>query len=162
MDVLILRCQVLSLLVVKEGIPLAFFLHHTNRLLSETQVKDSKMLKDFDVTEEKFEKGLISQGRIIHPKAYNLESKHFDMYEDAVRLMKSKDLKAFDLKEESSRPDSYGSDNFGLGCLLLRRLVERQVRFVEVQLSGWDTHQITFLGYPKGVRFWTRLYHLAR
>ena len=35
------------------------------------------------------------------------------MYDDAVRLMKSKDLKAFDLKEESeSTRESYGSDNF--------------------------------------------------
>ena len=71
------------------------------------------------------------------------------MYDDAVRLMKSKDLKAFDLNEESeSIRESYGSDNFGQGVLLARRLVERQVRFVEVQLGGWDTHQNNFSRVP--------------
>ena len=72
------------------------------------------------------------------------------MYDDAVRLQESKDLKAFDLKEESeSTRESYGSDNFGQGVLLARRLVERQVRFVEVQLGGWDTHQNNFSRVPE-------------
>ena len=72
------------------------------------------------------------------------------MYDDAVRLMESNDLKAFDLKDESeSTRESYGSDNFGQGVLLARRLVERQVRFVEVQLGGWDTHQNNFSRVPE-------------
>src|SRR5262249_27175141 len=36
--------------------------------------------------------------------------------------------------------DGYGRNLFGQGCLLARRLVERQVPFVEVTLNGWDTH----------------------
>ena len=72
------------------------------------------------------------------------------MYDDAVRLMKSKDIKAFDLKEETQATrDSYGTENFGQGVLLARRLVERQVRFVEVQLGGWDTHQNNFTRVPE-------------
>ena len=64
-----------------------------------------------------------------------------DMYEDAVRLMRSQDLDAFDLgKEPQLVREAYGSDKFGQGVLLARRLVEKQVRFVEVQLGGWDTH----------------------
>lgn len=68
-----------------------------------------------------------------------------DAYEDAVRLMKSKELEVFDLnREPSARRDAYGRNAFGQGCLLARRLVEREVRFVEVTYGGWDTHQNNF------------------
>ncbi|HYF01667.1 MAG TPA: DUF1501 domain-containing protein [Planctomycetota bacterium] len=68
-----------------------------------------------------------------------------DMYDQAVRLMSSKDLEAFDLtKEPAELRDAYGADAFGQGCLLARRLVEHKVRFVEVQLGGWDTHNQNF------------------
>ena len=64
-----------------------------------------------------------------------------DVYRDAVSVMKSKDLIAFDIsKEEKSTHDLYGNDGFGKGCLLARRLVEHGVRFVEVNLGGWDMH----------------------
>lgn len=67
------------------------------------------------------------------------------MYAEAIRLMRSDDVKAFDVKlEDSKLRDSYGSGNFGQGCLLARRLLERDVRFVEVQLGGWDTHVDNF------------------
>ena len=68
-----------------------------------------------------------------------------DMYEDAIRLMKSEDLKAFDLNKESKEiRDEYGDNSFGQGCLLARRLIENDVRFVEVSLGGWDTHNNNF------------------
>ncbi|NCF92920.1 MAG: DUF1501 domain-containing protein, partial [Verrucomicrobiaceae bacterium] len=68
-----------------------------------------------------------------------------DMYEDAIRLMKSEDLKAFDLNKESKDVrDEYGDNSFGQGCLLARRLIENDVRFVEVSLGGWDTHNNNF------------------
>ena len=68
-----------------------------------------------------------------------------EMYDDAVRLMKSEDLKAFDLSQESeSTRENYGNNGFGQGVLLARRLVENDVRFVEVSLGGWDTHQNNF------------------
>ena len=68
-----------------------------------------------------------------------------DLYDDAVRLMKSDDLKAFDLSNEPQDiRDQYGDNNFGQGCLLARRLVETGVRFVEVQLGGWDMHNQVF------------------
>ena len=68
-----------------------------------------------------------------------------DLYDDAVRLMKSEDLAAFDLtKETQETRDMYGDNNFGQGCLLARRLVETGVRFVEVQLGGWDMHNQVF------------------
>ncbi len=36
------------------------------------------------------------------------------------------------------------ADRFGYACLLARRLVEAGVRFVEVDLGGWDTHADNF------------------
>tara|TARA_Y100001938_G_C8095566_1_gene437935 strand:- start:2156 stop:3463 length:1308 start_codon:yes stop_codon:yes gene_type:complete len=68
-----------------------------------------------------------------------------DLYDNAIGLMKSKDLEAFDLsKEPDSLRDKYGRDNFGQGCLLARRLIENKVRFVEVSYGGWDMHNDVF------------------
>jgi len=63
-------------------------------------------------------------------------------YDDALALMKSKELKAFDLSGESEKQRAaYGDNSFGQGCLLARRLVESGVRFVEVKHDGWDHHK---------------------
>jgi len=60
-------------------------------------------------------------------------------------LMKSSDLAAFNLEgEDRGLRDSYGRNPFGQGCLLARRLVEHDVRFIEVTLGGWDTHTNNF------------------
>jgi len=68
-------------------------------------------------------------------EAYN------EFYRQATQLMSSDDLKAFDLANESDEiRDEYGRDRFGQGCLLARRLIENNVRFVEVALDGWDQH----------------------
>ena len=68
-----------------------------------------------------------------------------DLYDDAISLMKSKDLEAFDLtKEPESLREEYGQNNFGQGCLLARRLIENKVRFVEVSYGGWDMHNDVF------------------
>lgn len=73
-----------------------------------------------------------------------------DMYDNAISMMKSEDLKAFDLTEEpEDLRKAYGSEAFGQGCLLARRLVERGVRFVEVSLGGWDTHTGNFVRVPE-------------
>lgn len=64
------------------------------------------------------------------------------MYADAVRLMGSDDLAAFDISSESPAiRASYGRSRLGQGCLLARRLVESGVRFVEVEMGGWDMHR---------------------
>lgn len=70
---------------------------------------------------------------------------HQGLFDEAISLMESKDLEAFDLsKEPSGIREMYGMDRFGQGCLLARRLVEHNVRFVEVSLGGWDTHYDNF------------------
>src|SRR5205807_2372587 len=77
---------------------------------------------------------------------------HQAAYERAVRLMRTAASTAFHLGEEPARlRDAYGRNQFGQGCLLARRLVERDVPFVEVGLGSvsnnafaWDTHQNNF------------------
>jgi uncharacterized protein (DUF1501 family) len=62
-----------------------------------------------------------------------------------VRLMQAPKLDAFDLAGETEATKrGYGDTDFGRGCLVARRLVERGVKFVEVVLDGWDTHQNGF------------------
>ena len=68
-----------------------------------------------------------------------------EMYQQAVALMGSRDLEAFDVdKEPESVRAAYGEERFANGCLLARRLVEHGVRFVEVVDGGWDTHDDNF------------------
>jgi hypothetical protein len=79
--------------------------------------------------------------------------RHATAYRKADRLMHTPLLEAFDLsKEPESLVKAYvgEKDNrFGKGCLLARRLVERGVSFVEVQLGGWDTHSKNFENVAK-------------
>ena len=64
-----------------------------------------------------------------------------DLYKDAIQLLRSEDLKAFDISKESDdAKKAYGDTRFGKGCLLARRLVENGVRYVEVSLGSWDHH----------------------
>jgi hypothetical protein len=74
-----------------------------------------------------------------HPELPALS--HQSAYDRAVRLMRTAAARAFDLVEEKPVVrDGYGRNLFGQGCLLARRLIERHVPFVEVNLGGWDTH----------------------
>ncbi len=103
------------------------------------------------LSDEDFEKQLTIRQDLDHDfdekfapaqkdvRAYN------EMYAAAVKLMRSKDLEAFDLSKESTTTHKlYGASNFSKGCLLARRLVERGVRFVEVELGGFDWHDDVF------------------
>jgi len=85
---------------------------------------------------EKLDASLLAQFPNKDVRAYG------EIYANAVRTMTSSDLDAFDLtKEPEAVREAYGSDHaFGAGVLLARRLVERGVNFVEVDLGGWDTH----------------------
>ena len=92
-------------------------------------------------TAQEFNKMFLNEYSQKQVRAYT------DLYNDAVKLMSSKDLEAFDLtKETEATRELYGDNNFGQGCLLARRLVETGVRFVEVQLGGWDMHNGVFDG----------------
>jgi len=85
-------------------------------------------------------------------QTYNVKNvrAYSDMYDDAIKMMKSEELKAFDLDAEDNKlRDKYGRDRFGQGCLLARRLVEHGVRHVEVTFGSWDTHNANFTRVPE-------------
>lgn len=68
-------------------------------------------------------------------------SEHAKVLKKTLDLMTSDQMKAFKVDEEPRAiKERYGTDNFGQGCLLARRLVESGVPFVEVDLGGWDNH----------------------
>jgi len=70
---------------------------------------------------------------------------HQTAYNRGIRLMSPSAATAFDLDLETPETHArYGTSLFSQGCLLARRLLERNVRFVEVSLDGWDTHYDNF------------------
>lgn len=65
--------------------------------------------------------------------------------EDAVRLMRSPALEAFELDRVATTVlNRYGDNAFGRGALLAKRLVEKGVRFVQVNRGGFDVHSNAF------------------
>ena len=70
---------------------------------------------------------------------------HEAIYKKADQLINSPKIDAFQLNDEPiAVREAYGMNKFGQGCLMARRLVEAGVKFVEVSLDGWDTHQNNF------------------
>ena len=101
------------------------------------------------VSQEDFEHRLSLADRLnkqFHGRYQNADVQAYEeLYQEAIKLMNSKDLKAFNIKDEpASVREVYGEGRFAQGCMLARRLVEHGVRFVEVQLGGWDTHYDNF------------------
>ena len=110
-------------------------------------LQDSK--KPGQVSQEDFDRRLALADRLnkqFHGRYQNADVKAYEeLYQEAIRLMNSKDLKAFNINDEpESVRKNYGGGRFAQGCMLARRLVEHGVRFVEVQLGGWDTHYDNF------------------
>ncbi len=122
-------------------------------------VEDLKAL----VNETQFSKrmALLEQMEkaFYHDYQADAATDHKTTYERAVKLMQSKEAKAFDLSAVTAKDrERYGAAategargaarggnaRFGDGVLMARRLVEVGVPFVEVTLGGWDTHQDNF------------------
>lgn len=72
-------------------------------------------------------------------------AEHAKVLHKTLDLMTSEQMQAFQVDQEpEAAKERYGTNNFGQGCLLARRLVEAGVPFVEVDLGGWDNHQNIF------------------
>ena len=70
---------------------------------------------------------------------------HVELFDEAIKLMNSKDLGAFDLTQvKSETRERYGRNPLGQGLLLANRLTAKGTRFVEVNDPGWDTHTHNF------------------
>jgi len=62
---------------------------------------------------------------------------------DIISSPRSRD--AFDVsREPAAVVDRFGDHAFGQSCLLACRLVEAGVRFVTIEIGGWDTHRDNF------------------
>ncbi|QDT41628.1 hypothetical protein Pan241w_16910 [Gimesia alba] len=110
-----------------------------NRGLENTQspayMSDTSFEKRIDLI-NKFDRKFQSKFKTKDVLAYT------DFYSQATSLLSSDELKAFDLNEEKPEDrDKYGRNSFGQGCMLARRLVENNVRCVEVTFGGWDMHR---------------------
>jgi arylsulfatase A-like enzyme len=101
------------------------------------------------LSEKNFDRRLALADRIDRDFKQRYAGQQLDaynqLYKDAVRLMGSVDLQAFDIAQEKPEVrDRYGDSKIGLGCLLARRLVESGVRCVEVEFGSWDMHRDVF------------------
>jgi hypothetical protein len=68
---------------------------------------------------------------------------HASIYKKAFDLTVSPLRTVFEVRNEPQRViDAYGGtqNQFGMGCLLARKLAEKGVSCVEVDLGGWDNH----------------------
>jgi hypothetical protein len=116
------------------------------------ELKVQSMERAAGITEDRFTKRLEIwkklQSNFLATRGEGAPKTHNTVYEGAVRLMDSEDANAFNLDDEPVElRESYGRNEFGQGCLLARRLVERGVPFIEVSLGGgggWDTHADNF------------------
>lgn len=96
---------------------------------------------------EKFYRSLLEKNPVGQfGSDYQRESLLRSM-DNAHRLLSSPAAKAFDLALEPKESyDKYNTGQFGLGCLLARRLTEAGARFIEVTTEyipfvNWDTHE---------------------
>ena len=100
-----------------------------------TQVRGNKRLDVLARYNRKFA-GKSTSGELKNTEA---------SVQDAVKLMRSPALKAFELDKVPTRTlNRYGDTTFGRGALLARKLVETGVRFVQVNRGGFDTHSNNF------------------
>jgi Protein of unknown function (DUF1501) len=92
-------------------------------------------------------KELVARGPLANKASDYQQESMLRAMENADRLLRSPERKAFDLALEPKKSyDRYNTGRFGQGCLLARRLVEAGTRFVEVTTEyvpflHWDTHE---------------------
>jgi hypothetical protein len=74
---------------------------------------------------------------------------YVNTYAGSLKFMNSNDINAFELKNENPNiVNLYDKSDFSRSCLLAGRLVERGVRFVKVNLGGWDYHDSIYDKMP--------------
>ncbi|MAG94114.1 MAG: hypothetical protein CMJ48_10230 [Planctomycetaceae bacterium] len=120
-------------------------LHAPFKVSSNGQIQNAEMagskgrlaqrLKMLDVVETNFARS----------KRGDAPKSHTEVYQKAVNLMTSSQMKAFKVEDEDPKvQEAYGENNFGQGLLMARRLVETGVPFIEVSSGGWDLHNGVF------------------
>jgi len=125
-----------------------FSVDNTGRIQNAPTEEGKKRLDARLTMLDEIESGFIQSGRGELPKA------HMDVYLNAKNLMTSRQMAAFDVNksdvslgletESQATKDAYGTNGFGQGLLMARRLVQVGVPFVEVNMGGWDLHADVF------------------
>jgi hypothetical protein len=89
----------------------------------------------------------LDKRRTFHRLTQRLKDSVFARALD-LRDEKEETVRRYLGENDGESTDAYGgrvpNTQFGYGCLVARRLVEAGVRFVEVNLGGWDTHADNF------------------
>lgn len=83
----------------------------------------------------------------------NHAQSHSNIYGKAFDLTLSPLKTIFELKDENPKTiESYGGrgNNFGMGCLLARKLISKGVSCVQIDLGGWDNHSNIFTTIRNG------------
>ncbi len=110
---------------------------------SPDYLKDEMFDKRMKLSEQ-FDASFRSKAKNAKVNGYD------DLYREAISLLRSQDLKAFDISSEKQEvKDAYGTTRFGTACLLARRLIENDVRYVQVTFGSWDMHNEIFENMPK-------------
>ena len=111
--------------------------------------KDPYLAFPSGITEVRGQKRLDILQKMNDKQAGSLPKEETDgaqtALKDAVQLMRSPALEAFEVRKEKPEVlEKYGDTEFGRSALLARRLVEKGVRFVQVNRGGFDVHANAF------------------
>jgi hypothetical protein len=109
------------------------------------RVRDVQPLVDKERMDERLALLAEIERRFAKQRRGPAAGEHAKVLERTVSLMRSDQMKAFDVASEPTKSrERYGDSGFGRSCLLARRLVEAGVPFVEVDFGGWDLHDDCF------------------
>jgi hypothetical protein len=157
-----IRSDLAFLNVQGAGLGPGFLGHEHSPFVIDDPLKPSDSISVLDRATERRMGLLADLDRTFHEqrRSADLEKRKAQIAQ-AAGLRETPFVQALDLSGESaSTIEAYtggakgtinyfgrqvAANQFGYGCLVARRLVERGVRFVEVNLGGWDTHANNFV-----------------
>ncbi len=95
---------------------------------------------------------LVHRLNSMHAEALQKDAQleaRIEAFEMAFK-MQTEATDAFDISKESAETRVlYGNSDMGAKLLVARRLIERGVRFVQIQHGGWDTHANVEASIPR-------------
>ena len=109
-----------------------FLLPHPNQAIAAVQPPEGMTPERFANRDRLYRRLVERSPASRYANDYHQTSMMRSM-DNAYRLLKSPERKAFDLSREPKRSfEKYDTGRFGRGCLLARRLTEAGARFIEV------------------------------